>query len=82
MQADRLLSPEQTDVDGNIEDRRGTVSVFNGPPPIIRILDNREEETATVSEWLRERMAEGVKPREICLFVFPMPRLFTAHLNE
>jgi plasmid stability protein len=31
MQADRLLAPEVSDVDGNVEERRGTVSVFNGP---------------------------------------------------
>ena len=34
MQADRLLGPEVTDVDGNSEDRSDTVSVFNGPPPV------------------------------------------------
>jgi len=28
MQADRLLGPELSDVDGNTEDRRGTISVF------------------------------------------------------
>ena len=33
MQTDRLLGPEVADVDGNTEDRRGTVSVFNGPAP-------------------------------------------------
>ncbi|MCB1720027.1 MAG: UvrD-helicase domain-containing protein, partial [Candidatus Competibacteraceae bacterium] len=36
MQADRLLGPEVSDVDGNTEDRRGTVSVFNGPAPMIQ----------------------------------------------
>ena len=35
-QADRLLGPELTDVDGNREERRHTVSVFNGPAPEIR----------------------------------------------
>ena len=37
-QADQLLGPEVSDVDGNIEDRRGTVSVFNGPAPEILVL--------------------------------------------
>ncbi len=32
-QADRLLGPVVTDVDGNGEDRSDTVSVFNGPRP-------------------------------------------------
>jgi len=35
-QADRLLGPELTDVDGNSEERSDAVSVFNGPPPTIR----------------------------------------------
>ena len=37
-QADRLLPPTLADVDGNAEDRRGTVSVFNGPAPTDRDL--------------------------------------------
>ena len=35
-QADRLLGPVVTDVDGNSDERSDTVSVFNGPPPTIR----------------------------------------------
>jgi hypothetical protein len=38
-QADRLLGPEVSDVDGNTEDRRGTISTFNGPQPDILVLD-------------------------------------------
>ena len=41
-QADRLLGPVVTDVDGNSEDRSDTVSVFNGPPPTIRVARERE----------------------------------------
>jgi len=69
MQADRLLGPEVSDVDGHTEDRRGTVSVFNGPPPTIRILDKLEDETTGVRTWLLERRAEGVLPHEIGVFV-------------
>ena len=43
-QADRLLGPEVTDVDGNTEDRSDTVSVFNGPPPEIQVLDTQAGE--------------------------------------
>ena len=35
MQADRLLGPDVSDVDGNKEERKGTVSLFNGPEPNI-----------------------------------------------
>ena len=69
MQADRLLGPELSDVDGNTEDRRGTISVFNGPRLSIIVLDTPEDETKTVSEWLADRMDEGVLPHEIGVFV-------------
>ena len=52
-QADRLLPPKIADVDGIEEDRRGTVSVFNGPMPEIRVFDSENEEGAAVGAWLR-----------------------------
>jgi len=68
-QADRLLAPEIADVDGNKEIRDGTISVFNGPKPTIKVLDNLEEEIEAVGNWLEERVKEGVPPQEIGLFV-------------
>src|SRR5207247_6744440 len=55
MQADRLLGPQVTDVDGNREDRSDTVSVFNGPAPAIRVLKSDRDEIKTVGGWLAER---------------------------
>jgi mRNA-degrading endonuclease RelE of RelBE toxin-antitoxin system len=69
MQADRLLGPELSDVDGNMEERRGTTSVFNGPIPIIEALETPGEEISTVGRWLIERVGEGIKPHEIGVFV-------------
>lgn len=69
MQADRLLGPELSDVDGNTEDRRGTMSVFNGPKPDIVALDTQEDEIEAVSQWLSDRISEGIKPHEIGVFV-------------
>jgi len=69
MQADRLLGPELSDVDGNTEERRGTISMFNGPAPKITVLASPEEEIETVSEWLMDRNREGVVPHEMGLFV-------------
>ncbi|HED13333.1 MAG TPA: DNA helicase [Gammaproteobacteria bacterium] len=69
MQADRLLGPEVSDVDSNIEDRRGTISVFNGPTPGIQVLGSVEEECKAVSKWLSDRSSEGVLPHEIGVFV-------------
>jgi superfamily I DNA/RNA helicase len=68
-QADRLLGPDVTDVDGNKEERKGTISVFNGPPPGVRVLQSQAEEIATVAEWLKARIAEGAQPHEIGIFV-------------
>ena len=69
MQADRLLGPSVTDVDGNSDDRSDTVSVFNGPAPAIRKLENEEGECQAVASWIKEMMAAGVVPHEIGLFV-------------
>lgn len=59
-QADRLLGQQITDVDGNAEDRRATISVFNGPAPVVRVLGTSAEESAAVAGWLAERAAEGL----------------------
>ncbi|HPQ45169.1 MAG TPA: 3'-5' exonuclease [Syntrophales bacterium] len=69
MQADRLLGPELSDVDGNTEDRRGTISVFNGPNPTITIFESQKEEIEAVGTWLVERTSEGLMPHEIGVFV-------------
>ena len=69
MQADRLLGTEVSDVDGNTEERRGTVSVFNGATPDINILDSVEDECKAVSEWLSKRGSEGVLAHEMGVFV-------------
>jgi superfamily I DNA/RNA helicase len=69
VQADRLLGTQVSDVDGNTEERRGTISVFNGPDPLLRILDSPEEESAVVGRWLAERAAEGMTPGEMSVFV-------------
>ena len=63
------MGPELSDVDGNTEERRGTISVFNGPPPRIMVLANPEEEVKAVSQWLINRRSEGVLPHEIGIFV-------------
>lgn len=68
-QADRLLGPQVIDVDGVAEERRGTVSVFNGPKPEIVTFDSIDDEIAGVAEWIRKVRSEGVVPKEIAVFV-------------
>ena len=69
IQADRLLAPKLSDVDGNTEERRGTISVFNGPKPVITVCGGQEEETRAISKWLSDRISESVLPHEMGVFV-------------
>jgi mRNA-degrading endonuclease RelE of RelBE toxin-antitoxin system len=69
MQADHLLGPELSDVDGNTEERGRTISTFNGPDPEIIVSDTPENEIKTVSHWLAARTKESIMPHEIGVFV-------------
>ena len=69
MQADRLLGPEVSDLDGNTDARGGTVSMFNGPPPLVQGFGSEADESAAVGAWLSSRRAEGVTPGEMAVFV-------------
>lgn len=69
MQADLLLAPELADVDGNSEKRGGTVSLFNGPKPTMKVLDSEEQEIDTVGTWLQQLQNENIIPSEIGVFV-------------
>lgn len=67
--ADRLLPPSITDMDGVEEGRRGTVSVFDGPPPDIRLFIDEGAEIVAVAEWLRHCESESVSPSSIGVLV-------------
>lgn len=68
-QADRLLPPSVADVDGNVEDRRGAISVFDGDPPAIAVYDSPDEEAQAVGQWLADRFVDGLRAEEIGVFV-------------
>ena len=68
-QADKLLPPSVSDVDGISENRGGTVSVFNGPRPDVKTFDLKEDEINGVATWLTELTNAGVQPHEIAIFV-------------
>ena len=51
------------------EERKGTVSVFNGPLPTIHVLEDEDSECDTVSKWLSARISEGLQPGEVSVFV-------------
>jgi superfamily I DNA/RNA helicase len=69
MQADRLLGPEVSDVDGNTEERGATISVFNGPAPAVQVVDDEAAEVAAVSAWITDLTAKGLAPSEFGVFV-------------
>ncbi|MBF0566615.1 MAG: DEAD/DEAH box helicase [Nitrospirae bacterium] len=77
-QADRLLAPELSDVDGNAESRRGTLSVFNGQEPTVTVLNSQEEEIKTVAKWISDRINDGVKSHEVSIFVRSAAELYRA----
>lgn len=69
LQADRLLDPAVVDVDGIREERLDTVSVFNGPPPLIKILGSEDDEASLVAEWLMDQAKSSNAPHEMAIFV-------------
>ena len=68
-QADRLLAPVVSDVDGNDEDRKHTVSVFNGPPPAVQAAKDEAAEGRAVAAWIGEQTKAGILPHEFGVFV-------------
>jgi superfamily I DNA/RNA helicase len=67
-----------SDVDGNTEERRRTISTFNGPQPDIMVLENPEAEIKSVCQWLAARTSEGIVPHEIGVFVRSVAELSRA----
>ena len=76
---DGLLPPVVRDVDGNEEDRRGTVSVFNGPDPEVRVFDNCSQEIEAIGLWVYEAIDEGIEPDEMGIFVRSADRACHGH---
>ena len=81
-QADRLLGPMVTDVDGNSEDRTDTVSVFNGPPPVVRAMKDEAAESQAVADWIGEQSKAGLLPHEFGVFVRSEAQLDRARAQQ
>lgn len=67
--ADHLLPSALRDPDGNEEERKGTVSLFDGPVPDVRLLKDTPEEIAQVANFLRSAISDGINANEIGIFV-------------
>jgi hypothetical protein len=67
--ADHLLPVVLRDVDGLEDERRGIVSVFDGPPPQVETFASRTGEATVVRETIAGWIADGVAAHEIGIFV-------------
>lgn len=67
--ADRLLPRTVRDVDGLEEDRRGTVSVFEGIEPEVVIAEDETAEREVAAAFIRRALDDHIAPREIAIFV-------------
>jgi len=67
--ADRLLPSVLRDVDGIEDERRGTISVFDGPEPTVQVYATEAEETAAVRAYIKSAVTDGIMPAEIGIFV-------------
>ncbi len=43
--------------------------MFNGPAPVVQTFEPEEDEISAVSSWISARIADGVSPGEIGVFV-------------
>ncbi|SHO61169.1 UvrD/REP helicase N-terminal domain-containing protein [Pseudoxanthobacter soli DSM 19599] len=67
--ADRLLPTVLRDTDGLEDERRGIISVFDGPAPQVKTLSSAAEEADAVREAVAGWLADGIAPGEIGVFV-------------
>lgn len=66
--ADQLLPDIIRDVDGLEDDRRGTVSLFDGVSPDLNIVSSIEEECSIGIEHLKKLLSDGYSANEIGIF--------------
>lgn len=67
--ADGLLPSSVHDVDGREEDRRGTVSVFEGPAPDVWLAPSVDEERERIAAFVKTALADGIPAEQIGIFV-------------
>lgn len=67
--ADKLIDRNETDEEGEKLPREKSVSLFNGPKPTLKKCETIEEEQIFASQWIRERISEGLREEEIAVFV-------------
>ncbi|WP_377811148.1 UvrD-helicase domain-containing protein (plasmid) [Azospirillum sp. A29] len=76
--ADRLLPAVLRDSDGTEDERRGIVSVFDGPPPQVKPFATVAAEAAGVRDTVAAWLEEGIAGHEIGVFVRTSPLVVRA----
>ncbi|MBB4201035.1 DNA helicase [Rhodoblastus sphagnicola] len=66
--ADRLLPSVLRDVDGVEDQRKGTVSLFSGPEPIVALAPDENAELPTIVDFVKQALADGIAAHEIGIF--------------
>ncbi len=74
--ADKLLPTVLRDTDGLEDERRGIISVFDGPAPQVKSLATISAEADAVRQAVKSWLSDGIAPHEIGLFV-RTPQLVT-----
>lgn len=67
--ADHLLPPVLRDVDGLEDERRGIVSVFDGPAPVVDTFATADDEATAVGTAVAGWLADGIAALEVGIFV-------------
>lgn len=67
--ADKLLPTVLRDTDGLEDERRGIISVFDGPAPEVKTFATTEDECVGVRRTVTDWVASGIAPHEIGIFV-------------
>ena len=67
--ADKLLPTVLRDTDGLEDERRGIISVFDGPAPEVKSLATVTAEADAVRQTVEAWLSDGIAPHEIGLFV-------------
>ena len=82
--ADQLLEDEVDDFDGDLESRKGTRSLFQGPEPIIQRYEKQSEEINGAITQIRDWYETGLNLESIAVFtdtIFKV-NLFQTRLSE
>ena len=66
---ERMLPKKILDLDENEESGKSKISLFHNLQPQILVVNNYEEESLIVSDWINQQIILGISSSEIVLFV-------------